>query len=116
MTHGSPHMVGRGVLTAPRTPELLGPQFSPALIGAMKQCKRTWRMGFPVISDALLLPHLVELQNRTIARFCEAVEREAEGNMLKTGKLEGAHYAAMRRLRDTLRRCEDTPALPGGVL
>jgi hypothetical protein len=26
----------------------------------------------------------------------------AERNMLKTGKLEGAHYAAMRQLRATL--------------
>ena len=30
--------------------------------------------------------------------FVEQVEREAENNMLKTGKLEGAHYAAMKRL------------------
>jgi hypothetical protein len=36
--------------------------------------------------------------HEAICRFVEAVEREAEGNMLKTGKLEGSHYAAMKRI------------------
>ena len=36
-----------------------------------------------------------------IGLFCDEVERMAERNMLKTGKLEGAHYAAMRQLRAT---------------
>ena len=34
--------------------------------------------------------------------FCTTVERLAEENMLKTHKLEGAHYAAMRQLRDKI--------------
>jgi hypothetical protein len=36
-----------------------------------------------------------------IGIFCDEVERMAERNMIKTGKLEGAHYAAMRQLRAT---------------
>ena len=39
-----------------------------------------------------------EVQKGAIIRFVNAVEREAETNMLKTGKLEGAHYAAMKRI------------------
>jgi hypothetical protein len=34
-----------------------------------------------------------------IDRFVEEVERRAEQAMLKTGKLEGAHYAAMKQLQ-----------------
>lgn len=37
---------------------------------------------------------------KVINDFVERVEREAEKNMMKTGKLEGAHYAAMIKLRD----------------
>jgi hypothetical protein len=33
-----------------------------------------------------------------ISGFVESVERRAEEKMLKTGKLEGAHYAAMRQI------------------
>lgn len=33
-----------------------------------------------------------------IKSFCEEVNRRAEGNMLKTGKLEGSHYAAMTQI------------------
>jgi len=33
-----------------------------------------------------------------IANFIERVERQAEEKMLKTGKLEGAHYSAMRQI------------------
>ena len=36
-----------------------------------------------------------------IGLFCDEVERMAERNMLKTGNLEGEHYAAMRQLRST---------------
>lgn len=43
-----------------------------------------------------------DAQRSAIMRFCEEVERQAEANMLKTGKLEGAHYAAMRKLRSEL--------------
>ena len=39
-----------------------------------------------------------EVQKGAIIRFVAAVEREAEVNMIKTGKLEGAHYAAMKRI------------------
>lgn len=34
----------------------------------------------------------------TVQEFYDAVCKEAESNMLKTGKLEGAHFAAMRKL------------------
>jgi hypothetical protein len=33
-----------------------------------------------------------------ISGFVEQVERKAEEKMLRTGKLEGAHYAAMKEL------------------
>lgn len=36
---------------------------------------------------------------KAIDRFIEMVERRAEANMLKTGRLEGAHYAAMKAIR-----------------
>lgn len=39
-----------------------------------------------------------EVQRGAIIRFINAVEGEAETNMLKTGKIEGAHYAAMKRI------------------
>jgi len=48
-----------------------------------------------------------EGQVAAILRFCESVERLAEEKMQKTGKLEGAHYAAMRQLRDGLHRGEE---------
>jgi hypothetical protein len=48
----------------------------------------------PYASTAWIADNIHE----AILRFVEAVEREAETNMLKTGKLEGAHYAAMKRL------------------
>ena len=37
-----------------------------------------------------------------IRAFCEEVNRRAEDNMIKTGKLEGSHYAAMQQLRKEL--------------
>lgn len=51
--------------------------------------------------DSMLLwiRGITSSQRQAINKFCEFVEREAESNMLKTGKLEGAHYAAMRRIR-----------------
>lgn len=33
-----------------------------------------------------------------IRAFCDEVNRRAEANMLKTHKLEGSHYAAMKQL------------------
>lgn len=68
----------------------------------MQECKRTWGMGFLCISDVLLLPFLVEMQRDVVKRFVTEVEKEAETNMIKTGKLEGAHYAAMKRLAKTI--------------
>jgi hypothetical protein len=35
-----------------------------------------------------------------ISMFVQEVERKAEEKMLKTGKLEGAHYAAMKQIAD----------------
>jgi hypothetical protein len=34
--------------------------------------------------------------------FCETVERLAKEKMLKTHKLEGAHYSAMKQLREKI--------------
>ena len=36
--------------------------------------------------------------NLIVSMFVETVEYRAEQKMLKTGKLEGAHYAAMKQL------------------
>ena len=40
---------------------------------------------------------------RIVEEFCEAVERKAEDKILITGKLEGAHYNAMKELREDYR-------------
>jgi hypothetical protein len=37
-----------------------------------------------------------------INRFVTLVERRAEAKMLKTSKLEGAHYAAMKELQKAI--------------
>lgn len=39
----------------------------------------------------------------TINDFVTEVEKRAEAKMLKTGKLEGAHYAAMKELQKELK-------------
>jgi hypothetical protein len=39
-----------------------------------------------------------EKVNLIVQMFVEAVEYRAEEKMLKTGKLEGAHYAAMKQI------------------
>jgi len=44
-------------------------------------------------------PHKQMSEQEIIDKFVEAVERRAEAHMLKTGKLEGAHYAAMKQLQ-----------------
>jgi len=38
----------------------------------------------------------------SISIFCDTVERLAEAKMLKTHKLEGAHYSAMKQLREKI--------------
>lgn len=51
---------------------------------------------------------------RVVEAFCERVEQMAEAKMLATGKLEGAHYAAMRQVRDEMRIANTVPpAAPG---
>lgn len=42
-------------------------------------------------------------QIEAINWFVEQVEKQAEENMLKTHKLEGAHYAAMKKLQKELK-------------
>lgn len=43
---------------------------------------------------------------RALDHFMAEVNSMAEANMLKTGKLEGSHYAAMQKVReDWERRC-----------
>lgn len=39
-----------------------------------------------------------EQEKATIKNFIAEVERRAESNMLKTHKLEGSHYAAMKEV------------------
>jgi len=38
----------------------------------------------------------------SISIFCDTVERLAEAKMLKTHKLEGVHYSAMKQLREKI--------------
>ena len=38
----------------------------------------------------------------TLREIFDEIERRAEANMLKTGKLEGSHYASMRQVREEL--------------
>jgi hypothetical protein len=45
-----------------------------------------------------------------ISMFVQEVERRAEEKMLKTGKLEGAHYAAMKQVAEEWSR--PTPKKP----
>lgn len=56
----------------------------------------------PSTENSLRLPGFLEplgeRDRRLLLAFCEEVNRRAEANMLKTGKLEGSHYAAMRQL------------------
>jgi hypothetical protein len=47
--------------------------------------------------------HFKQLNPNAIDEFVEAVERMAEEKMLKTGKLEGAHYAAMKELQRSIK-------------
>jgi hypothetical protein len=51
---------------------------------------------------AFFYVEIAGLQIRTISAFCDEVNRRAENNMLKTGKLEGSHYAAMKQIRAEL--------------
>jgi hypothetical protein len=41
----------------------------------------------------------MQSKQQIIDDFVEQVERLAESKMLKTGRLEGAHYAAMKELQ-----------------
>jgi hypothetical protein len=45
-----------------------------------------------------------EAANIVITMFVQEVERRAEEKMLKTGKLEGAHYAAMKQVAEEWRQ------------
>ena len=42
-----------------------------------------------------------------VEKFVELVERRAESRMLITGKLEGAHYAAMKQVLQELAAVPD---------
>ena len=64
--------------------------------------KATTQAGQAVRSTPLLGGTSLTVRDcYVIGLFCDEVERMAERNMLKTGKLEGMHYAAMRQLRAT---------------
>jgi hypothetical protein len=50
------------------------------------------------------LPSDVKRAKReAVKEFVEEVERRAESNMLKTGKLEGAHYRAMKDVLEEMK-------------
>lgn len=44
------------------------------------------------------LANLTDADKEVLKLFVEKVERRAEDKMLRTGRLEGAHYAAMKEL------------------
>jgi hypothetical protein len=48
------------------------------------------------------MKEFTQSDKKVIDRFIEIVERRAEANMLKTGKLEGSHYAAMKAVRNEI--------------
>ena len=71
---------------------------------------KTTTDGQSVTSNVLLGGTVLSARDcYVIGLFCDEVERIAERNMLKTGKLEGSHYAAMRKLRATLPTPNNTP-------
>lgn len=57
---------------------------------------RRWMESGKMDSDA------EHVQTFTLLAFVRAVNRRAELNMVKTGKLEGSHYAAMNKLLEEL--------------
>lgn len=69
----------------------------PIGIGYLLRCRcgRRWLVGKSAI---YLLPLPSREQVKAIREFVAEVERAAESKMLLTGKLEGAHYAAMKEL------------------
>lgn len=60
----------------------------------------TGRYAYPVKeTNQIIRKHFENMiPAEIIKEFVEQVERKAEEKMLKTGKLEGAHYAAMKEL------------------
>ena len=50
----------------------------------------------------------------TIREIFDEIERRAEANMLKTGKLEGMHYAALKDVRRELSVTRSTTKLADG--
>jgi len=49
-----------------------------------------------------LLCYLTNRDRRLLRAFYNEVDKRAQDNMIKTGKLEGSHYAAMKKLMDEL--------------
>jgi len=53
-------------------------------------------------SKPTVLENINNADRRLLRAFVDEVNRRAEENILKTGKLEGSHYAAMCALMDEL--------------
>lgn len=49
-----------------------------------------------------LKPKLNETNKTLIGEIFDMIEEQAERNMMKTGKLEGMHYAALKEMREEL--------------
>lgn len=52
--------------------------------------------------EKIAIETLMQNEVDAINVFVSCVEIMAESNMLKTGKLEGAHYAAMKQLQNMM--------------
>ena len=60
-------------------------------------CIEEWQEGRDVIRD-----EMGKLHKRLLRDIFDDIERRAEANMMKTGKLEGMHYAALKDVRREL--------------
>jgi hypothetical protein len=76
-------------------------------MNARQRAERALRHApiMPTAKEAVLTfieMEIVEAEREAIKEFVNRVETRAEGNMEKTGKLEGAHYAAMKAELDIM--------------
>jgi hypothetical protein len=68
--------------------------------------RNAWSYSAEVVRSSVLREEHPDVRSLPVPGFEEAldlfvveVERRAEANMLKTGKLEGSHYAAMKQVQ-----------------
>lgn len=69
--------------------------------------KHSWDQGYEYLNE-MIAKALLDYRNEGIREFVQRVEAQAEINMLKTGKLEGAHYAAMKKELETIRKLKES--------